>query len=132
MKMAKICAVCWALSQCGWIYSEIHSWSFYTDKYIWIFFCPISMIANIVWIFIVSKKWLKIVIIGPKLVKITKKNMKMAKNGPKHNWANNLIFKYIEIFLTDIFILVYNGQHKAGDWIWTCWRSKMFETGEML
>ena len=29
------------------IYSDIHSWSLYHAKYIWIFICPISMVTNI-------------------------------------------------------------------------------------
>ena len=28
------------------IYSDIHLWSIYTNKYIWIFICPISLIVN--------------------------------------------------------------------------------------
>ena len=31
----------------GQIYSDIHSWYFYHAEYIWIFICPISMVANI-------------------------------------------------------------------------------------
>ena len=40
----------------GWIYSDIHSWSFYHAKYILIFICPISMVTNIFGYSFVQKK----------------------------------------------------------------------------
>ena len=46
-------------------------------------------------------------IIGQKWCNMGFKKTQYRKNGqncPKQTWANDLIFKYIEIFLTNIFI----------------------------
>ena len=69
---------------CWQIYSDIHSSNIYDSEYIWIF--------------IVSQKWLKMVIIGPKCSKITK-NGRYGQNSPKECGTNILIFKYVLVYV---------------------------------
>ena len=88
------------------IYSDIHSWSIYTDKYIRIFICPIYMIANTFDILVCHKncyKWLLMVQNGLVWVQNNTK-YENRQNSPKQSWAYILIFGYVRIFWTNIFI----------------------------
>ena len=85
---------------------DIHSWSIYSDKYIWIFICSTSIIANIFWILIVSKKcWEGLLLVQNSSILV--KNNTKYENGQhiqKQSWVNYLIFEYIRIFWMNILI----------------------------
>ena len=77
---------------CWQIYSDIHSSNIYDSEYIWIF--------------IVSQKGKKLLLLV-ETGSIWFQNNKKYENGqnsPKQSWENYLIFKYIRISWTNIFI----------------------------
>ena len=88
------------------IYSDIHLSSIYADKYIRIFIHPISMIANIFEFSLFPKKGKKLLLLVQNSSIWFQNNTKYenGQNSPKQSWENNLIFEYIRIFWTNIFI----------------------------
>ena len=98
-----------------WIYSDIHSWSIYVDRYIQIFIRPISMIANIFEFSLLPKMvkngyyWSKLVQYGPKITQ----NMKMAKIVQKNLghiiWYSNTFEYFGRIFSFAKYLLIFPG-----------------------